>query len=245
MRYHKPIIGLTSSYKKTDKTDFVFSNHNYLNSIRRFGGIPLIIPTEGEDEELEVLVGMCDGILLSGGDDIDPALYGEEALNDTLELIPVRDAVERKVCDLAVKRGLPMFGICRGIQMMNVYFGGSLYQDSPTQIETDIKHRMEPPAHRTCHKCVIEKGTPLHDLIGLEEIGVNSHHHQAVKRVAPGFEVMGHSEDGIIEAIYDPAKTFVWGVQWHPERIWDIEDSSAKLFEAFIEVCKSDQDNWK
>ncbi|MBQ8814826.1 MAG: gamma-glutamyl-gamma-aminobutyrate hydrolase family protein [Lachnospiraceae bacterium] len=239
MRNHKPIIGLTSSYEKTDKADYVFSNHSYLNSIRRFGGIPLIIPTEGEDDELEVLVGLCDGILLSGGDDIDPALYGEEALNDTLQLTPVRDAVERKVCDLAVKRELPMFGICRGVQMMNVYFGGSLYQDIPAQIETDIKHRMDPPAHRTCHQCIIEKDTPLYELIGREEIGVNSHHHQAVKSVAPGFTVMGRAEDGIVEAIYDPSRPFVWGVQWHPERIWDIEDSSAKLFEAFIEACKN------
>ena len=238
MRANKPIIGLTSSYEKTDKTNFVFSNHSYLNSIRHFGGIPLIIPTEGEDDELQMLIDMCDGLLLTGGDDIDPALYGEEVLNDTLELTPVRDAVERKVCDLAVKRGLPMFGICRGIQMMNVYFGGSLYQDIPAQIKTEIKHSMEPPAHRTCHKCIVEKDTPLYELFGREQVGVNSHHHQAVKRVAPGFEVMGRAEDGIIEAIYDPAKPFVWGVQWHPERIWDIEDSSAKLFEAFVEACR-------
>ena len=238
MRANKPIIGLTSSYEKTDKTNFVFSNHSYLNSIRHFGGIPLIIPTEGEDDELQMLIDMCDGLLLTGGDDIDPALYGEEVLNDTLELTPVRDAVERKVCDLAVKRGLPMFGICRGIQMMNVYFGGSLYQDIPAQIKTEIKHSMEPPAHSTCHKCIVEKDTPLYELFGREQVGVNSHHHQAVKRVAPGFEVMGRSEDGIIEAIYDPSKPFVWGVQWHPERIWDIEESSAKLFEAFIGACR-------
>lgn len=234
----KPMIGLTSSYEKNDKSNFVFTNHSYLDAIRRFGGIPLIIPSEGIDEELERLVDLCDGILLTGGDDIDPALYGEELLNDTVQLSPDRDRAEKKVCDLAVEKKLPLFGICRGMQFLNVYFGGTLYQDIPSQIETAINHRMEPPEHRTCHQCVIDPVSPLYALIGEEVIGVNSHHHQALKDIAPGFEVMGRCQDGIVEAICDPRESFVWGVQWHPEKIWDIETSSAKLFEAFISACK-------
>jgi putative glutamine amidotransferase len=97
---------------------------------------------------------------------------------------------------------------------------------------------MEKPDHRTCHSCLIGQSTPLYKLTGQEEIGVNSHHHQSIKDIAPNLVCMGRSEDGIIEAVYDPGKSFFWGVQWHPEKIWDIEASSAKVFEAFIAACK-------
>ena len=131
-----------------------------------------------------------------------------------------------------------MLGICRGIQMMNVYFGGTLYQDIPSQYTTEVTHSMAPPDHRTCHDCIVEPGSPLATLTGKEAFGVNSHHHQAVKDVAPGFAVMGRCEDGIIEAIWNPNEKFLWGVQWHPEKIWDIETSSAQIFQAFIDACK-------
>ncbi len=239
MNNKKPIIGLSSSYEKDEKYDRIYLNHSYLDTIRHFDAIPLILPVEGTREELETLIDMCDGVLLTGGDDIDPKLYGEEILNDTVSLTPDRDKGEAVICDLAVERDLPMFGICRGIQMMNVYFGGSLYQDIPAQIETEVKHSMVAPFHRCCHDVVVEKDSPLHKLVGRDVIGVNSHHHQAVKAVAPGFIAMGHCpDDGVIEAICNPDKKFVWGVQWHPERVWDIEDASTKVFEAFVEACK-------
>lgn len=235
---NKPVIGLTSSYERTEDLDRIFLPSNYLESIRHFGGIPLLVPVKAGPEELEYLLDQCDGLLLTGGNDIDPALYGEEILNDTVEPVPERDEMETKLCRMAAGRDLPVFGICRGIQIMNVAFGGTLYQDIPSQIHSEIKHRMEKPCHRSCHSCIPEHGSPLQQLVGSHVIGVNSHHHQAVKTVAPGFSVMGRSEDGVIEAIWNPSKKFVWGVQWHPERIWDIEESSAKLFEAFIAACK-------
>lgn len=239
MHQGKPIIGLTSSYLKNEDTEQVFLPHSYFDAIRHFGGIPLLIPVFAAPEELEFLLSQCDGLILTGGNDIDPAIYGETLLNDSVVIAPERDRGEALVLDLVLSRNLPVFGICRGIQMMNVYFGGTLYQDIPAQMTTDIAHRMEKPYHRTSHSCQVVQGTPLHHLTGQTVIGVNSHHHQAIKDLAPGFVFMGCSEDGIIEAMYDPSRPFLWAVQWHPERIWDIEESSAKLFEAFIAACKA------
>lgn len=238
MRDRKPVIGLTTSYEKTENADRIFLNHSYLDTIRHFGGLPLVLPSEGDADELEYLISLCDGVLLTGGDDIDPARFGEKKWNDTVSVTPERDERELMVCRLADERQMPILGICRGIQLMNVYFGGTLYQDIPTQRPSLIDHRMAPPYHRCCHNCITIPGSPLRALVESDTIGVNSHHHQSVKDLAPGFEVMGHCEDGIIEAIWDPGKKFVWGVQWHPERIWDVESASAKIFQAFIHACK-------
>ena len=234
----KPVIGLTGAYKQDSETQQHFLNQSYFEAIRHFGGIPLLIPVFAEPDEEAFLLSQCDGLLLTGGDDIDPALFGEEVLNDTVSITPERDNAEYRHLDIAVKRDLPIFGICRGIQVLNVYFGGTLYQDIPAQILSPVSHRMEKPFHRTCHDCIVEPDSPLHRLTDVRSFGVNSHHHQAVKNLAPGFVTLGRSEDGIVEAICHPGKPFCWGVQWHPERIWDIEPSSAKLFECFISACK-------
>lgn len=234
---NQPIIGITSSYLKKDSNDFVFLNHSYLNAVRHFGGIPMILPVEGTAPEWELILGQCDGVIFSGGNDLDPALYGEPIWNDTVTPAPERDPGELEILKLALERNLPILGICRGIQLLNVYFGGTLYQDIPTQLETDVKHAMEEPHHRTCHDCVLEPGSPLRALLGRDTIQVNSHHHQAVKDVAPGFEVMGRCSDGIVEAIWNPERDFLWAVQWHPEKIWDIEETSGKIFEAFLTAC--------
>lgn len=234
----KPVIGLTASYKPDSWTDQHILNESYFHAVRHFGGIPLLIPVLLEQDELEYLLSQCDGLILTGGVDLDPELFGESLLNDTVVITRERDVAEYAVLDMAVKKDIPILGICRGIQTLNVYFGGTLYQDIPAQCPSDVLHRMEAPYHRTCHSCIVDAGSPLHTLTGRDTFGINSHHHQAIKELAPGFVAMGRCEDGVIEAICDPSKPFRWGVQWHPERIWDIEENSAKIFEVFISACK-------
>ena len=236
----KPIIGLCSSYEKDENNDRIFLNHAYLDAIRHFGGMPLVIPAEATEEERAYLLSQCDGLLLTGGDDIDPGLYGEEILNSTVVPAPVRDVGEPRLLAMATQRQMPMLGICRGMQIMNVYFGGSLYQDIPAQLPHCQGHSMEKPDHRTCHDCYVTPNSPLAAWTGCETIQVNSHHHQSVKDVAPGFAIMGHCSDGILEAMWKPDAAFVCAVQWHPEKIWDIEESSAQIFEAFIHACKGE-----
>lgn len=210
-----PVIALTNCGK-------VPGQEEYIRAVREFGGEPLVLPATGEAERL---LERCDGLILTGGEDIDPALYGERPLNGTVEAAPERDALEMKLLRKALERGMPVLGICRGMQLMNVYFGGTLYQDLPAQHPTSVAHRGGGAEPVTFHNCSGREGASFR---------INSLHHQAVKTVAPGLEVWARAEDGIVEAIRKPDADLVVGVQWHPERIWQEEPASAELFTALI-----------
>lgn len=238
METKKIVIGLCSSYEKNEKEDRIFLNHAYLEAIRHFGGMPLVIPAEAGEAEQAFLLSQCDGLLLTGGDDIDPKLYGEEILNETVEPAPERDVGEPRLLAMAMERDMPILGICRGLQILNVCLGGRLYQDLPVQRPTDVTHKMEKPFQRVIHECTLSQDAPLYRLAGRERIGVNSFHHQAIKDVAPGLRVMATAPDGIVEAVWKPDAKFLWAVQWHPEMLWPLEDASAKILEAFIQACK-------
>ena len=227
----KPIIGVMPLWD--DEKDSIWMLPGYMDGISRAGGIPVIFPFSAEEEEIDRLTGICDGFLFTGGHDVSPELYGEEALKGLVETCPKRDLMESMVLKKAIAADKPILGICRGIQFINAALGGSLYQDLPTQCPSDVTHRQQPPYDSPIHKVSIIKDTPLYDSLKVDQLAVNSHHHQAVKELAPGLIAMAVSLDGIIEALYMPDQRFLWAVQWHPEFSYRTDENSQKIFEAF------------
>ena len=237
MQQRKPIIGVSSSFSGKPDAEQVTINQNYLEAVRHAGGIPLILPVDASEEELSLLISRCDGMVLTGGADIDPRLYGEEILNDSVSLAPVRDRGEKRLCALAEARGIPLLGICRGVQYLNVYYGGDLYQDIPSQLQTDISHRQTEPRFSFSHDVKVLPGTPLHNLVGKDRMRANSFHHQSVKDLGQGLSVMALSDDGIIEALFLEGSQYLRAYQWHPERLFDISEDNRAILEEFIRAC--------
>ncbi|MFI3289550.1 MAG: gamma-glutamyl-gamma-aminobutyrate hydrolase family protein [Rikenellaceae bacterium] len=210
----------------------------YMDAIRESGGLPIIFPLKANAEDVEQLCKMCDGFLLTGGHDVNPELYGCEASAECGAPNEDRDSLERIVFDYAVERDMPLFGICRGIQIINAFCGGTLYQDLPTEYGQEVNHQMTPPYDRPCHMVNILDNSPLHELLNRKDLAVNSYHHQAIKDLAPNLEAMAISEDGIVEAIYMPNKRFIQALQWHPELNFNVEESSRQIMRAFIASCR-------
>lgn len=226
-----PIIGISAS-------SFSGTGANYVKAVRRAGGIPLVIPMTSDPSEIAKILETVDALVMTGGEDIVPARYGERSLPELQEVFPERDDFDIKLIRIAVQKGLPVLGICRGAQVMNVAFGGTLYQDIPSQLpDTFVKHQIG-ARNEVMHKIAIAEGTILHGILG-DEAGVNTSHHQAVKDVAPGFTVSAVSEDGVVEAIEKTGSRCVIGVQFHPEGfVANGNDSFLPLFDYFIRSAR-------
>ena len=236
----RPVIGITASHDT--EHDKLFINSVYLRAIRNAGGIPMIFPMEVTEDDLRDLVTLTDGVLFTGGDDIHPFLYGEETDAKCGNVSQPRDSMEMALVPLVMEFGKPIFGICRGIQILNTAMGGTLYQDIPSQFKSElsIAHR-QPFAYKVpSHTVDITPGTLLSRILGEEHasIAVNSMHHQAIKDVAPGLEVCGYAPDKMIEAVFAPDYPFLLGVQWHPEHLTTSQPDAAKLFAAFVDACR-------
>ena len=202
------------------------------------GAIPVDIPFGTTREDATQLLELCDGLLLTGGQDVDPNLYGEMPEAGCGQSSKLRDEHDKQLLQTALELDLPVLGICRGIQFINAYFGGTLWQDLPSQRLYGEEHRMKPPYDRAKHSVEVLEGSPLAEVVGSGMMGVNSYHHQAVRMLAPCLEAMAFSEDCLIEALYCPDRAFLWAVQWHPELSWHKDARQLAICEAFVEACR-------
>lgn len=235
----KPVIGLVPLVDV--ERDSYWMMPPYFDALEQAGALPLMLPLTGDPDDLAQLTALCDGVLFTGGPDVAPAFYGEEKLPACGLVVPRRDEMELRLFRTALEAGKPVFGICRGIQLINVALGGSLWQDLASQKQMDAAaHEQKPPYDRPCHRVSIVPGSPLAALLGKEETEVTSRHHQAVKELAPGLEAMAYSEEGLVEAVRMPGRPFVWAVQWHPENSCQVSEDSRRLFAAFVDSCKKE-----
>ena len=230
----KPLIGVTPLWDETKNSLWMLPG--YLEGLRQAGATPVIFPLISDAEELKRLVGLCDGILLTGGQDVSPKLYGEAPLENVV-CCPQRDETEAAVLEAALAQEKPILGICRGLQFLNVWFGGSLWQDLPTQNPSELTHRQEPPYELPTHEVFLEAGTPLETCLQRSQLPVNSCHHQGIRQLAPALKPMAMAPDGLTEAVYLPSQPFLWGVQWHPEFCWQSDESSRRIFKAFVDAA--------
>ncbi|MFA6334786.1 MAG: gamma-glutamyl-gamma-aminobutyrate hydrolase family protein [Bacteroidales bacterium] len=234
----KPIIGISSTWGGGISTSAPIT---YVKSVIRAGGVPVVLPVTDDPELLSRMLETVDAVIMTGGEDIDPLKwFGEEPVPALGEIAPERDAFDIALIRMAVAKGLPVLGICRGHQLMNVAFGGTLYQDISSQVKSAfVKHSQKAPGDYGTHSIIIDKGSMLNKQIGLDSVAVNSFHHQAVKQVAPGFKVTARSKDGIVEAIEKVGSSKVFGVQFHPEIFTanDI-DTFLGIFQSLVKEAK-------
>ena len=229
------LIGITPC--RDDENKRLMLNRDYPDALRRADAMPVILPWETDPVRLGAMLGRLDGLLLSGGEDIDPKLYGEERLPLCGTPDPERDAMEAALCRLALERDMPVLAICRGIQVLNVTLGGTLYQDVASQYGDAIGHPVYDRPREQVHGVRVLPGTRLSSLIGAERIRVNSRHHQAVKTPGRGLTVCAEAEDGLTEGVEMPGRRFVLGVQWHPESLSGCAPEEHALCAAFAEAC--------
>lgn len=207
---------------------------DYLIALERAGAVPRII-APGSHRLPEALDG-CDGVLLTGGADVDPKYYGDAERHPTVSIEPGRDEYDLELARVAMSRQLPILAICRGVQLLNVSAGGTLHQDLPTHRPSDVNHRIKEPVDVAVHSVTVAAGSRLAAMLGPaadSDVPVNSRHHQAIKDVAPGFVAVAQAPDGLVEAIERTGGTFCVGVQWHPENFWKTGEFAA-LFEGFV-----------
>ena len=223
---------------KTPRIAVAWPKGDYLAALEDAGATPRVIDP-AQDTASSVL-DECDGLLLTGGADVDPKYYGDTDRHPTIKVDPARDEYELALTREALARDMPIFAICRGVQLLNVAAGGTLIQDLPSQHPSSVTHRMKDPPDPKVHAVSVEPGSRLAGLLGAaaaDPLAVNSRHHQAVRQVAPGFVVSATAPDGVVEGIEAPTLRFCVGVQWHPEDYWRTGDFRP-LFTGFVRASR-------
>lgn len=240
----RPLIGITPSPTTSTLPHGTFYRYcladTYVRAVWQAGGNPVIIPWVA-DRAAEVLDEL-DGLILSGGGDVEPAVFNAERHDRTDGIDAERDAFELALARSAVERDLPLLAICRGVQVLNVALGGTLHQHLP-DLGDDLEHRQHEAGasqHDASHRVLLENlPNPLHDIAGATEIEANSYHHQALADVAPPLKVAARADDGTIEAVWHPAMRFGLGVQWHPEMLAATAEPHARLFDALVVAARA------
>jgi putative glutamine amidotransferase len=234
-----PLIGVSTSISVGKHPERAYVYSAYLHAIQQAGGVPLPLPPQLSAASLERLGSELHGLLLTGGGDVDPARYGEAPHPTLYEVAPARDLLETSVIHMALERGLPFLAVCRGIQVLNVALGGTLFQDVATDPGTQLQHSQTEPRDQPTHKVKIEPRSRLAQVLGTDELEVNSMHHQAIKALGRGLTAVAWAPDQIIEGVEsaDPAR-FVLGVEWHPEELVGRSEPARRLFTALVDAAR-------
>lgn len=232
---NKPNIALIPLYDSERKSLWMLPE--YMEGILEAGGIPVMLPLSEDTGVLDALAERYDGFLFTGGQDIAPSVYGMEKSALCGEVCPHRDAMEGYLLNRVLEGNKPVLGICRGLQLMNAVLGGTLYQDIPSELPSELIHRQKRPYDVPSHSVSLMPRTPLRQLLDTENMGVNSLHHQGIHRLSDRLQPMARAEDGLIEAAWMPEADFVWGVQWHPEFSFAGDQYSRKILRAFVEAA--------
>lgn len=234
----RPIIGITSSIRKDQIRKFLHVGYGYINNVERAGGIPIVLPVLKNltSEAINNITDFIDGIIFTGGENVDSLWYGEEPLEKQSLEAKLRNNFEKALFFAAKSKRLPILGICRGNQLINVLQGGSLFQSIDKQLGTKIDHKgVGKKLSDKQHSVFLEKNSLIYKIYGKSCIGVNSFHSQCIKDLGRNLKITGKSEDGIPEAIEHVGEIFMLGVQWHPELL----DDHCKLFKEFIDICSN------
>ncbi|MCB9459349.1 MAG: gamma-glutamyl-gamma-aminobutyrate hydrolase family protein [Anaerolineaceae bacterium] len=239
----KPLIGVTAYRRTFPKTGWLYDVSYARNAIaiQESGGLPVLVPSWLDEQDLRDIYDRLDGILLTGGEDIDPTNYNKPRHETVTTFDPKRDETEFALTRWAVADDKPILGICRGCQVMNVALGGTLHQDIPTFIDTKQRHDLhvpEEPRDQIMHNVLIQPETLLAHIMGGEKVAVNSIHHQCIDEPSPDVRVVAHSDDGIIEGIEVPGRQFALAIQWHPEDMTSLPHMK-NLFDQFVNAAQA------
>lgn len=228
-----PIIGITADWDDEKKRSNL--PNDYVHAVLAADGVPMILPVGGEEKNWKKMVDRVDGLLFSGGVDMDPAYFGETKHEKTDEPIPQRDEQELWMMRYALQAGKPLLAICRGFQMLNCLEGGTLYQDIGEMVDTTIDHAQFSKKAALIHTVTIQPDTLLAKVCGNEALKVNSRHHQAIKQVGRGLKATAHAPDGLVEALEFGENVPCLSVQWHPESLFDSDTRALRLFQWLVQ----------
>jgi len=226
-------------FKDNHDCDYHYLYDPYITAIHNAGGVPIIIPVGLEGRYVNKVLDLIHGLCITGGGDIDPNFYNDLLTTKLYKVEPKKDRTEIDIFNLAFNRNIPVLGICRGAQLMNVALDGTLYQDIISQVRMALNHIPDMPFSEPVHAIDIETDTKLYKIIGENRIWTNSRHHQGIKLHGKGLISSAKASDGMIEAIEHPNKKWCIGVQWHPEMMVETDKNQVKLFKAFVDACKT------